>query len=113
MAFALENWWSGPKDDPRYVQWVIQITTGESYNDGIAFYPMHRCTDDDFSRFHQFEDSSARKAEGLLASGSLWCVDPSHLVSLKGSWRTGEKFGAIEPSLFTCGSEIKLFDGTK
>ena len=38
-------------------------------------------------------------------------MDPQHLAILKGSWRTGEKFSAIEPGVFPCASEIELFDG--
>ena len=73
---------------------------------------MHRCSDDEFAKFYPFEAASANKAKGFQEKKLLWCMDPAHLISLKGSWRTDDNFGAIEPSVFACASEVQLYDGS-
>ena len=45
MAFTLEHWSTGIKNDTRYFQWVLQVSTSSAFNGGVQFYPMHRCTD--------------------------------------------------------------------
>ena len=69
MAFALESWITGPKDNSNYVQWVLQVNHGSAEKTEFSFYPMHKCTDEEFSRFHQFNDASAAKAKKLEESG--------------------------------------------
>ena len=73
---------------------------------------MHRCTDEEFEKFYAFEDAATSKAESFQAGGHLWCLDVAHLIQLNGSWRTDEFFGAIEAAVFTCASQVTLFDGS-
>ena len=112
MAFTLDHWQKGPRNDPRYTQWVMEVSTSFSYNGGVAFYPMHKCTDEEFQKFYAFEGGAASKAEKFHADGHLWCMETAQLIDLKGSWKTDEYFGAVEAVVFTCASEITLYDGS-
>ena len=49
IAAAAESFTEGSKSDPRFVKWVAsyQISTENSY--GQVHYPMHRCTDEEFT----------------------------------------------------------------
>ena len=87
MAFAMSDWQTGPKNDTRYFQWALQVSTSFANEGGVKFYPMHRCTDQEFAKFNQFESSSVSKATNLHEERLLWCMDPAHMVQLKGSWQ--------------------------
>ena len=59
MAFSATNWETGPKADTRYVQWMVAAITATKDSYDEVFYPMHRCTDDDFEQFFPIVEESA------------------------------------------------------
>ena len=58
MAFTAENYDTGaPITDPRYVKWVTAYWERIDGDWEITrWYPMHKCTDADFSRFKKPEN---------------------------------------------------------
>ena len=61
MAFTLDKYEGGTLYDPRYIKWVTKLwnKNAQEAND-FKYYPLHRCTDDELSKF-ELEDSK----EGL------------------------------------------------
>ena len=75
MAFAVEHWSQGYKDDPRYIQWAVTFQKFVDNVETLSLYPVHKCSDEEFSRFHRVEDASAIRVARLQAAGQLKCFD--------------------------------------
>ena len=56
LAFTLEDWLTGVKDDPRYIQWIVhEYRMTEEGDHEFKYYPTHKCTDEEFERFYPVE----------------------------------------------------------
>ena len=75
MAFTLAQWDGGYKDDPRYIQWTMQVTDVIDGDEKKKFYPLHKCTDEEFERFYAIEKRSAIKVAKIQADGKWMCFD--------------------------------------
>ena len=75
MAFTLQQWDGGYKDDPRYIQWTMQVTDVIDGDEKKIFYPLHKCTDEEFERFYAIEKRSAIKVAKIQADGKWMCFD--------------------------------------
>ena len=52
-AYAAENTFTGEgMSDERYLRWLTAVWDRVGTEFKITWYPMHRCTDEDFSKFH-------------------------------------------------------------
>ena len=70
VAFAVEHWLSGWKDDLRYIQWVVnEIVYIDNVEAKFLFHSTHRCTDEEFARFYPVSDDAATKVANLQANG--------------------------------------------
>ena len=67
MAFSAENYETNePLTDPRYVKWVTAYWERVGGKLLTRFYPMHKCSDAEFSRFSKPEnDLTATKVNKL------------------------------------------------
>ena len=46
VAFTMEHWSTGIKDDPRYLQWLAyEYSALSSGNYSLIWHSTHRCTD--------------------------------------------------------------------
>ena len=77
MAFAAENYDTGTAlSDPRYVRWLLAIWSRENSKSVITWYPMHKCTVEEFTRFEMTKkESVGAKVKQLRADGDFYCVD--------------------------------------
>ena len=76
IAFALENFFDGLKDDPRFVQWIAKYSYAES--DGtyhVINYPMHRCTDEEMAKFDPPDQASKVKVERYKQVRGFYCFE--------------------------------------
>ena len=78
MAFAAENYDTGDAiSDPRYVRWLLAVYQSRvGSTSSITWYPMHKCTDEEFSRFETTKkESVGAKVKRMHADGDFHCVD--------------------------------------
>ena len=73
---------------------------------------MHACTDDEFKRFHEPENSdTAAKMTKLQREGELYCYDkedqPLEL------FREDRDMARFMIDLWACGTEFELADGSR
>ena len=63
FAFGIEGFLDKElKDDPRYVKWIVRTFTKVGIDKKTErILPYHRCTEEDFDRFHEPAPSSARR----------------------------------------------------
>ena len=52
IAVAVESFLDGPKSDPRFVKWVSSFWINTEESSEVVHYPMHRCTDEEYSQFY-------------------------------------------------------------
>ena len=115
LAFAAENYDTGaPLSDPRYVRWVANLAFKEGNGTSHTYYPMHKCTDDEFARFDTPKNEmTAIKVKRLQAGGDFFCLNKQILeYNLKGSETFGTNYTALDPMMVPCASSITLFDGS-
>ena len=113
IAAAAESFTEGSKSDPRFVKWVAsyQISTENSY--GQVHYPMHRCTDEEFTQFYPPDQSGAEKVVNMQEAKEFFCMDQKardHM--LFGGWKTGKTYRALDVQLLPCASRYVAYDGT-
>ena len=103
------------KSDPRYLRWVVSLWIKDANGNFIEEeIPMHKCTEEEFSRFYPAEGYTATKAAKLQQDGHLFCLDWRAIAhSLYGSWQTGDEYGALSIQLMPCTSPLITKDGTK
>ena len=77
MAIAAENYDTGAAiNDPRYVKWIAYFKITINGETKKSLYPMHQCTDVEFSRFMPPKDeTTANKVERLSSGGYFFCID--------------------------------------
>ena len=76
MAFGIENFAEGIKDDPRFTQWLASYSTADSDgNYQERYYPMHKCTDSEYAKFYPPDNDSKVKIELFKKSRSFYCFD--------------------------------------
>ena len=76
LAFGLENFYTGVKDDPRFVQWYATYNSADS--DGKSKeknFPMHKCTDAELAKFDPPEKDSEVKVRQYIKNRSFYCFD--------------------------------------
>ena len=74
IAVAVTHYLDGPKSDPRFVKWVSSYRISTDDSSEKVHYPMHRCTDEDFSRFYPPDNISAAKINKLQEADELFCI---------------------------------------
>ena len=113
FAFALEHWETGPKTDPRYVQWTVVASRKEDDGHPHYFYPVRVCTDEDFAKFYEIEARSQNKVQKLRDQKAFYCLDYSLKdFDLYGNWRTDDYYTHIEPAIFPCATRLEFHDRT-
>ena len=78
MAFSATNYDTGePVSDPRYVRWsatTTDVTDGQPTT--YTWYPMHQCSDEEFSRFYSpVNQETELNTKKLQDNGHLYCFD--------------------------------------
>ena len=80
MAFALESYQHKElKEDPRYIRTIAY--TYVKHSDGRKeYYPitMHKCTEDDWKKFHEIERKSEEDFERIREADGWMCIDWSN-----------------------------------
>ena len=62
MAVGLTNWVEGTKNDKRYFKWFMNVNReSPEGNDFSIKYPLHLCTDEDYSRFYPTDTTATEK----------------------------------------------------
>ena len=116
MAFSAENYVKGTAiSDPRYVKWVTAYYERVGGEWITTWYPMHKCSDADFSRFYNLEnDFIATKIDKFKTGGHYFCLDLKAMdFELSGSEASGADYSGLDHMLVPCASRIKLFDGSE
>ena len=75
IAVATEQWLTGAKDDPRYINWTMLQTVFIDNVEYRYWWPMHPCTDEEFARFYPVEEKAAIKVAKLHANNQFRCFD--------------------------------------
>lgn len=76
MAFAIEHFIDGVKDDPRFLQWIMNYSFADKDGKYTAVsYPMHPCRPDEMAKFYPADYSSQKKVEKFTREGGLYCFD--------------------------------------
>ena len=76
MAFGIEHFFDGIKDDPRFTQWFVSYKTGDyDGNYQERNYLMHKCTDSEYAKFYPPDNDSKVKVELFKKSRSFYCFD--------------------------------------
>ena len=113
IAVAAESFQDGYKSDPSFVKWVAsyQISTKDSHE--VVHYPMHRCTDEEFTQFYPPDKQSASKVDSLQEAKEFFCLDQKardHM--LFGGWKSGTIYRALDIQILPCASRYISYDGT-
>ena len=105
MAFTIEHFQEGVKDDPRFVQWILNYSSADK--DGkysIISYPMHQCRPDEMAKFYPADFSSTKKVEKFKKEGGLYCIDlPEEGLDIYGYWQSGSDYAALDILAAPCG----------
>ena len=115
MAFAAERYDDARGlSDQKYIKWVAAYWVKTDNVWEIKWFPMYRCTDDDFARFNLPENELvAAKMEKFFDQGHFFCFDYKKFeLLIYGAENSGVDFAAFDPMLVPCGSQITLYDGS-
>ena len=89
IAWAVESYADGSaRDDPNYVQWVVQLTTSISGNKTVRPLTYHRCTDADFDEFYEPGESYVTQMIREKKMKNLFCLDSYEGVEIFGKGDT-------------------------
>ena len=76
IAFGLDTYTEGPKNDERIVKWIARNRIKTAKGERIThFIPVRNCTEADFSKFYDPIPSSVEKVDNYMTSGGLYCLD--------------------------------------
>ena len=91
--------------DERYVKWMGTKVTREGVNVTRNRFYLHRCSDEEFSRFYQIENEvEARLIAKLQAEGHFYCVDWKITKDLFGYWKSASDFSLFDAAFVSCAS---------
>ena len=77
------------------------------------YYPMHPCTEKEFSRFNPASNRSSKKMDNYQEDGYLMCLDwRAANFELYGTWRVDTDYAAVDVVIMPCGSRYVAYDGT-
>ena len=113
VAATVEHWSKGVRTDPRYLQFVLSYIqkTADSYTE--TFYPMYRCTDEDYDHFHTTETRSLKKVENLRKANEFFCFDWKKAdFAIYGNWEGDTEWAAADIQFIPCESRWTAYDGT-
>mmetsp|Transcript_27802 Transcript_27802/g.34542 ORF Transcript_27802/g.34542 Transcript_27802/m.34542 type:complete len:192 (-) Transcript_27802:347-922(-) len=98
VAVGMESWTRGMRDDPKFVHWVATVYTVTDNVSKSEYYPMHPCTDEDYSRFFPADERTAKKVESYRLIGGLKCLDAAVIddFDLYGTWESDSSYRAID-----------------
>ena len=72
-----------------------QKTTVDGYKE--IFYPMYRCTDEDYEHFHTTESLAQQKVESLRKANELFCFDWKKAnFAIYGNWASDAEYAAAD-----------------
>ena len=110
MAFGLDSWFkSGKKNDPRHVQWIVQLLETNDGNVTKTVYPLKTCTPEDMKEFYEPDANVVGKLETLISNGSLFCLDWKSLdFSLHGSWETDFNYRLLDVMAVPCLTKLSM-----
>ena len=114
LAVSAENFSTGVKVDPRYIQFMATFVEyiPEEQKEMQVNYPMHICTEADFAKFHEPEIGQRSKITRLKNDNAWYCVDlESTIAELYGTWRSGSSYAAIKIDVRPCASRWTAADG--
>ena len=63
MAFGIEYFGVGTRNDPRYIKWVARHFLIEDGKTNINYIPLHPCTEEDFTQFYPPDHASASQVK--------------------------------------------------
>ena len=107
MAFAIESFSSGKKDDSHYLKWVARLFLVSDGKVTIKFLPLSPCNESDFELFNQPDEASADKVARYRKNGGFYCLDwRNYDIQLYSSWRSGSSYTAIDVMAVPCGYQF-------
>ena len=90
VAFGIENTISGFKSDPKFIKFVVKVAKQIEGVYTSKYYPMHACSEDDYSKFFPIESSKQIKLDKMRDQSALFCLDWETLdLEIYGSWTNG------------------------
>lgn len=114
MAFGVRSF-DGLKTytDPRYIKWVGRLWNVTEKGNAYSYYPLHRCSDDELTRFYDIEIAVKEQMENLHRDGGLYCLDWGGLkLDLYGSWRAHSHYNAIDIAFVPCSFKPSFSNGS-
>ena len=63
VAFALDHFSMGVRNDPRYFKFVQIFSHGLNGHVKRTYYPVHRCKEEDYAKFYPVDSFSKVKVE--------------------------------------------------
>lgn len=115
LAVGAENFDNGEfLSDPRYVRWVMALWEKKDAKWNINWYEMHKCSDEEISKFKPAKDKpTAEKVKRLQDGKHLYCQDWKELeFELYGTETAGVDYTALDVMIVPCASKITLYDGS-
>ena len=76
------------KDNPEYVEWLVQITEeidGVKISQPLAY---HKCSPQEFEAFHKPSPSFMNKVDQIRARQNLFCIDAGQKIKIYGEGDT-------------------------
>ena len=76
MAFALEDFFRGSLNDPRYIRWNARYVVAHSDGSFTTNYiPLHPCTESDLSNLKSMDKRTSDKLKKMREKDGLFCLD--------------------------------------
>ena len=112
MAFAVEHFSSGYKNDAQYFKWLVAHYVQVDGVFTIMYHETHPCTEDDYEKFYEIDRRSQQKFQTLRDSNYFQCLDWAALdLDIKGSFLLDNTYSAIELLLVPCTTRVTTVDG--
>lgn len=89
IAFAVEGYTDRVgKDDPEYVEWVVQMTQNVGGVQEIFPLATHKCTSADYDSFFEPAKAYKKQIEASRTRGNMICIDEGQDLSIFGEGDT-------------------------
>ena len=86
VAFAVEQYDDNRagKDDPNYVEWIVQLTQNIGKVETIFPLKFHKCTDEDYDSFYEPALSYKAMFAAAKSRKNFYCIDEGQNVEVFG-----------------------------
>ena len=84
-----------PIDDPNFVEWVAYFETIEKEHTTYSMVNVHKCTEYDYSEFHEIVETQKSTLEVKKKKNMLYCLDKNDQfgrpvnMTAHGNWNDG------------------------